>query len=134
MNLRFIFLLCLGFLFIGCGHLIQSKSLPQKGIVETAESSTMAQNKPNQNANFSNQYNAETDAIGVNDSIGEENNLEPIGSNATIAIQNDENPADKTTLFIKKSQTLLDEALDLCQMSQDLWQNGELENALQALD
>jgi membrane-bound lytic murein transglycosylase D len=42
----------------------------------------------------------------------------------------DERPEDVT----KKIQALLDEALDLCQVSQDFWQNGELENALDALD
>lgn len=29
---------------------------------------------------------------------------------------------------------MMDEALDYCQMSQELWQNGELDNALEALD
>jgi membrane-bound lytic murein transglycosylase D len=33
-----------------------------------------------------------------------------------------------------KSQSTLDEALDFCQVSQDFWQKGELENALEALD
>ena len=34
----------------------------------------------------------------------------------------------------KKVQPVLDEALDFCQVSQDFWQKGELENALEALD
>ncbi len=34
----------------------------------------------------------------------------------------------------KKIQAVLDEALDFCQVSQDFWQKGELENALDALD
>ena len=34
----------------------------------------------------------------------------------------------------KKIQATLDEALDFCQVSQDFWQKGELENALEALD
>jgi len=34
----------------------------------------------------------------------------------------------------QKIQTDLDEALELCQVSQDFWQKGELENALEALD
>lgn len=34
----------------------------------------------------------------------------------------------------KKSENVLDEALDYCQMAQDLWQNGELDNAIEALD
>ncbi|MCJ7616342.1 MAG: LysM peptidoglycan-binding domain-containing protein [Desulfobacterales bacterium] len=33
-----------------------------------------------------------------------------------------------------KIQSVLDEALDFCQISQDFWQKGELENALEALD
>jgi membrane-bound lytic murein transglycosylase D len=35
---------------------------------------------------------------------------------------------------VQKVQTDLDEALDLCQLSQDYWQQGELENAVDALD
>ncbi|MGB5991817.1 MAG: LysM peptidoglycan-binding domain-containing protein [Desulfobacterales bacterium] len=34
----------------------------------------------------------------------------------------------------EKIQSALDEALDFCQASQDFWQKGELENALEALD
>ena len=34
----------------------------------------------------------------------------------------------------QKIQTDLDEALELCQLSQDYWQQGELENAVEALD
>lgn len=34
----------------------------------------------------------------------------------------------------KKSEEVMDEALDYCQMAQELWQNGELDNAIEALD
>jgi membrane-bound lytic murein transglycosylase D len=34
----------------------------------------------------------------------------------------------------KKVQPILDEALEYCQASQEFWQNGELENAVEALD
>jgi membrane-bound lytic murein transglycosylase D len=34
----------------------------------------------------------------------------------------------------KKPETILDEALDYCQLSQNLWQQGELDSALEALD
>ena len=34
----------------------------------------------------------------------------------------------------KKIQSSLDEALDFCQASQDFWQKGELDNAIEALD
>ncbi len=35
---------------------------------------------------------------------------------------------------VKKPETILDEALDYCQLSQNLWQQGELDSALEALD
>jgi len=38
------------------------------------------------------------------------------------------------TSTAQKVQTDLDEALELCELSQDYWQQGELENALEALD
>ena len=39
-----------------------------------------------------------------------------------------------TAAQVQKVQTDLDDALDLCQLSQDYWQQGELENAVDALD
>ena len=33
-----------------------------------------------------------------------------------------------------KNQSILDEALEFCQLSQDFWQNGELDKAIEALD
>ncbi|MFC1516520.1 LysM peptidoglycan-binding domain-containing protein [Thermodesulfobacteriota bacterium] len=49
------------------------------------------------------------------------------------------NSADKKIrengpLTMQEAQPILDEALDFCQVSQDFWQKGELENALEALD
>ena len=41
---------------------------------------------------------------------------------------------EEKPLTIKQINAVLDEALDYCQVSQDLWQKGELENALEALD
>lgn len=35
---------------------------------------------------------------------------------------------------VQRTQLLLDEALDFCQVTQDFWQKGELENAIEALD
>ena len=45
-----------------------------------------------------------------------------------------ENGQATDTNAIQKVQTDLDEALELCQLSQDYWQQGELENAVEALD
>jgi membrane-bound lytic murein transglycosylase D len=134
MNLRFILLICLWLFFTGCVHLIQNPSLPQEERAQTTESSTTADIQPAQNTDFSDQDTAQADALDINDSIPEEIELESIEPNATIAIENNSNPAEKNTPFAKNAQTLMDEALDLCQVSQDFWQNGELENALEALD
>jgi len=134
MNFRYIFFLCLWIFFIGCAHLIQNQSLPQEDRAQTTASSTPAFIKLTQNANSNNPHSAQTDAFGIKDSNLEEKELESAEPNAAIEFGNNENPAEKNTTFTKKNQTFLDEALDLCQVSQDFWQNGELENALQALD
>ena len=49
------------------------------------------------------------------------------GSSAAASVGADLSPT-------KKVQADLDEALELCQLSQDNWQEGELENAVEALD
>jgi membrane-bound lytic murein transglycosylase D len=42
--------------------------------------------------------------------------------------------SETDTSGTQKVQTDLDEALELCELSQDYWQQGELENAVEALD
>ena len=41
---------------------------------------------------------------------------------------------EKVDVLPVKSQPVLDEALNLCDIAQDFWQKGELENALESLD
>ena len=41
---------------------------------------------------------------------------------------------DPKVSSITRAQRFLDEALDFCQVAQDFWQNGELDNALEVLD
>jgi len=57
------------------------------------------------------------------------NSFEEISASAESLSTIEENP-----LTIKQRTEALDEALDYCQVSQDLWQKEELENALEALD
>jgi len=45
-----------------------------------------------------------------------------------------ESELEADSLATRKIQTDLDEALELCELSQNYWQEGELENALDALD
>jgi len=51
-------------------------------------------------------------------------------NNTTIS----ENNIDDNKSPEKKIQTVMDEALDFCQASQDFWQKGEQDNAIEALD
>ncbi len=48
--------------------------------------------------------------------------------------ENNSIKADENLPPKKKIQSVLDEALDFCQVSQEFWQKGELENAIEALD
>ncbi len=53
----------------------------------------------------------------------------PLDDPAQQSLQKDEGNGE-----IKEAQSYLDEALDFCEVSQNLWQKGELDNALEALD
>jgi membrane-bound lytic murein transglycosylase D len=137
MNRRLIFLFCyLSIFILGCGHLIQNTAEHRNSGDQGAESSASLLNNSdqgvesssarvssnsNQGAAFNSTTDTQTVSISISGSALEEKEL---GS------YDDE----KTEDAAKKIQTLLDEALDLCQVSQDFWQNGELENALDALD
>jgi membrane-bound lytic murein transglycosylase D len=90
--------------FLGCGHLNQNPSL--------APDSGSQQTAPSTTA---------ASTVNINSTVLDEQEL---GSYEE----------EKEAAWAKKSETVLDEALDLCQVSQDFWQNGELENALEALD
>jgi membrane-bound lytic murein transglycosylase D len=136
MNIRLFFLsCCLSIFILGCGHFLQNTAEQRNSGDQGTESSASLLNNPDQvaessaslssNSNQAADFNCTTDAqtisLSINGSALEEKEL---GS------YEDESAEDAA----KKMQTLLDEALDLCQVSQDFWQNGELENALDALD
>ena len=122
MKKRLIFLSCyLSIFFLGCGHLLPNTTESRNSSDQGAESSASLSINPDQGADFNSAANTQTISLSISGSVLEEKEL---GS------YEDEKTEDVT----KKIQTLLDEALDLCQVSQDFWQNGELENALDALD
>ena len=122
MKIRLIFLSCyLSIFILGCGHLLQKPVEYRASGDQSAESSDSLSSNPNQGTDFSSTTDTHATPPSVSGSELEEKEL---GS------YEDEKTEDAT----KKIETLLDEALDLCQVSQDFWQNGELENALDALD
>ncbi len=69
------------------------------------------------------QKSSQSDNLAVEDTI-----------EAPATIKKNENKIAENILLEKKIQSTFDEALDFCQASQDFWQKGELENALEALD
>jgi membrane-bound lytic murein transglycosylase D len=122
MKIRLLFLSCyLSIFILGCGHLLQSTAESRNSGDQGAESSANLSSNPNQGADFNSATHTQNTPLNISGSVLEEKEL---GS------YEDEKAEDVT----KKIQALLDEALDLCQVSQDFWQNGELENALDALD
>jgi membrane-bound lytic murein transglycosylase D len=110
------FLACwLWIFFLGCGHLMQNPSLsPDSGGQKSAPPPTP---QPAQGVDF----NRTANIYPANGSALDEKELGAYGEENTAALA-------------KKSESVLDEALDLCQLSQEFWQKGELENALDALD
>jgi len=66
------------------------------------------------------------DFAAANDQIGGESDVNTAGKA--------DNTAEAESTSTPKVQTDLDEALELCELSQDYWQQGELENAVEALD
>jgi membrane-bound lytic murein transglycosylase D len=103
--------------FIGCGHLIQTPSASVDRQRQDSGSETTSAGKFDGPAGF----NRTVNTFQINGSNLDEQEL---GSYEEA----------KTEVLAKKNESVLDEALELCQVSQEFWQNGELENALDALD
>ena len=74
--------------------------------------------------------------INVNDQqISAATDMDAAADPAPSAVfDNGETTAVNDLDIVKKPQPVLDEALELCQVSQEYWQNGDLENAVEALD
>jgi membrane-bound lytic murein transglycosylase D len=125
-------------LLSACGHLIENQRMPQTDGIQNIQSSKPDSTQQSPVANFTPSENTQTETAAIKDSELEEKEIVSGASLTADAFENNENlnenQEEKNAVFPKSSQTLLDEALDLCQVSQDFWQNGELENALDALD
>jgi len=72
------------------------------------------------------------ESIYADDISGEscsDNGISPVERKLPVSPITEEKPATKVN-----AQAVIDEAIDYCEVSQELWQKGELENALEALD
>ena len=112
MKLRHLVSLILLLLFLSaCSHLTPD-------FAKSSESSL--ENEPSASIEPSLAEDGSTDSITGTDPIGEDDKSE--------------NELEADSPATRKIQTDLDEALELCELSQNYWQAGELENALEALD
>ena len=113
--------------FYGCMHQkkINSVSQPNNILQDTNLS---------ENSGLKTEFPRQSDMPGSNMSgniINSENGClkkEPYATDERIPLNNE------IISHFKKNQSILDESLDFCQVSQDFWQKGELENAIDALD
>lgn len=128
------------FLLCSCAQLFPNGRFWQNNNSQASESSQL-----NSSESEENEISAQKRDLALRDSQESDISLtdaplseeEGIGSE-TVKIgksceNNGKNPAENI-YPTKKAQPVLDDALELCQVSQDFWQKGELENALDALD
>ena len=124
MNLRFcLYVITLLFFLSGCAQFNLADSPPTDAVVQNSGAAEDISDTEGTERN-------EADSIAL-DSTSGDNTV--TGSSAQDC-DNNENCEKAGRVSPKKIQAILDEALDLCKVSQDFWQNGELENALDALD
>ncbi len=126
-SFRLILLLILLILFYGCNQTVVKDTPPEK---ETAPLQIENPVDPDPVA-------ATTDidetAPSAEDTLPGESETNPVSSNGLPSENNHRDnvpPQDDD----KKIEITLDEALDFCRASQEFWQAGELDNALESLD
>jgi membrane-bound lytic murein transglycosylase D len=122
----------LTYLLIGCSHVSvdPTKSGDSNLVDQTSPSSSREDRLGKMHQNT---YLMETAVISEDDERG----IESAAANEKKGPGNSDSPgigSEGAAAPTQKVQTDLDDALELCQLSQDYWQQGELENAVDALD
>ena len=118
------------FLLGGCAQLFQNGLLSQNNNSSAFESSSSELEKSDQAL----QETQEEDLLGADDAVSDKDRIASEIAKVGETCQNDAKNSAENLYPTKKAQPVLDEALELCQVSQEFWQNGELENAVDALD
>jgi len=124
------------FSFYGCAHLLEEISSPQ-GKTQPSEPSRLSSTELAEGKSLSEEFSLQTRSKLVCDPsmIGNlETGDEPSESSSISAEDRYSDEKNIEENLSQKDQPALDEALELCQISQEYWQNGELENAVEALD
>ncbi len=124
MKLRILFLpVFLLFLLSGCIQTLHNTPVSQDVNYFPARTGDASSAESIEKFNLKNQKPSQVDNLVAENTI-----------DAPTTIKKDKNKIAENSLLEKKIQSTFDEALDFCEASQDFWQKGELENALEALD
>lgn len=125
MNFRCSMMTVLLFLtFYGCAHLFEDISSPQSN-TQLSEPRRLSSAEPEEKEPLA------CDPSMLNRSEANDESSESMSAIAEEGGSDEKNLAENLS---RKDQPALDEALELCQVSQEFWQKGELENAVDALD
>jgi membrane-bound lytic murein transglycosylase D len=130
LNFRVIYLpIFLSFLLYGCVQTLHNTSTLQSEDSAFSETNTVTSIEPAPEEDYINQKSENFDPGKTGNASINTNKVAPVNTTKSSVIKADENFSTQ-----KKIQSVLDEALDFCRVSQDFWQKGELENAIEALD
>jgi len=130
MNFRAsIIIVLLLFLTCSCAQVFQNGSFSQDGAYPASDDAQVNSTPSEDNPLIAGDDNPAT----IEDTAEEKRIESEIGSNGEADPNGAKNSAG-TIYPLKKAQPVLDDALELCRVSQDFWQKGELENAVDALD
>ncbi|HPA15736.1 MAG TPA: LysM peptidoglycan-binding domain-containing protein [Desulfobacterales bacterium] len=130
-NLRITCSFFLMVLLCGCIHNLNDSALVAD------EKSPDAVSRENSNASYC-QFDYQNDDPMFFPNITQADSSVPDNSTEEVdpmeGTESEGEDSEKGSDLTKKTQSILDEALDLCRVSQDYWQKGELEKAIEALD
>ena len=130
LNFRVIYLpIFLSFLLYGCVQTLHNTSTLQSEDSAFSETNTVTSIEPAPEEDYINKKSENFDPGKTGNASINTNKVSPVNTTKSSVIKADENFSTQ-----KKIQSVLDEALDFCRVSQDFWQKGELENAIEALD
>ena len=140
LNFRIIYVpILLSLLLYGCAQTLHSTSPLQDKNSAFSETNTVvaaetapAETAPKETAPKEDSINQKSEILEPDKT--DNTSITTIKASTLSAAKNSCIKADENLFSQKKTQSVLDEALDFCRVSQDFWQKGELENAIEALD
>ena len=129
-----IILILLVFFMCSCTHVFKNGYLFRDSTYPESDDTQIASTESEDNSLLAGENNPADAGPSSNEDISEEGRVETeIAATCEVDQNGDKHPTGNIS-SPGKAQPVLDEALELCQVSQEFWQKGELENAVDALD